>query len=587
MPYFWCFQDFLEMKTELIAKLEELLTKDAGEVAADVRSLQREYQKQWTSEFEKARQSFIDEGGKAKEFEYPKQAEDEHFDRLMEQYARLKKESDQKEAAEQAKNLIVREEIIAKIKDLSQLSENVGAAIKKLQELQTQWKETGSVSPHKYKDVQAEYSKAIESFFYNLNIYRELQEHDLKKNYELKKAMIEKFKSIQQVENIKEAERLVKVYRNDWEDIGPVPNDKWESLKAEYRSAMDETYAKIKSYYNAVEEEREANAKLKKEIIGKAQSLLSFEKEATAAQWNERTEHILALQNEWKNTGRVSEKDNEKLWSEFRAVCDDFFSHKKVFFEGLNERFAANRKIKHDLIQKAEALQNSTDWQKTGLALIKLQEEWKKNPSGGDKEEPKLFQRFRKACNTFFDAKKAYYENLEAGYEGNLAAKEAILERLNTFVPGEDMNSNRDTLKQLASEFSAAGMVPMKDKKRVNDAFYNKLDELYEQMNLNRSEKLMMQFKSKIERFVASDNAYDLLRKEAEFLKKQMDEINGRIRTYDNNLGFFKSAKGKNDFMKEIEEKIDAEKTKLKDFEAKRKLVLEEQTKLREANTVK
>lgn len=587
MPYFWCFQDFLEMKTELIAKLEELLTKDAGEVAADVRALQREYQKQWSAEFEKARQTFIDEGGKAKEFEYPKQAEDERFDRLMEQYAKQKKESDQKEAAEQAKNLIIREEIIAKIKDLSQLSENVGAAIKKLQELQTQWKETGSVSPHKYKDVQAEYSKAIESFFYNLNIYRELQEHDLKKNYELKKAMVEKFRSIQQVENIKEAERLVKVYRNDWEDIGPVPNDKWESLKAEYRSVMDETYAKIKGYYNAVEEERETNAKLKKEIIAKAQALLAFEKEATAAQWNDRTETILTLQTEWKSTGRVSEKDNEKLWSEFRAVCDEFFNNKKLFFEGLNEKFAANRKIKQNLIQKAEALQNSADWQKTGLTLIKLQEEWKKNPSGGDKEEPKLFQRFRKACNTFFDAKKAYYENLEVGYEGNLAAKEAVLERLNTFVPGEDMNSNRDTLKQLASEFSAAGMVPMKDKKRVNDAFYNKLDELYEQMNLNRSEKLMMQFKSKIERFVASDNAYDLLRKEAEFLKKQMDEINGRIRTYDNNLGFFKSAKGKNDFMKEIEEKIEAEKSKLKDFEAKRKLVIEEQTKLREANTVK
>ena len=71
------------------------------------------------------------------------------------------------------------------------------------------------------------------------------------------------------------------------------------------------------------------------------------------------------------------------------------------------------------------------------------------------------------------------------------------------------------------------------------------------------------------------------------FLKKQIDEINGRIRTYDNNLGFFKSAKGKNDFMKEIEDKIEAEKAKLKDFEAKRKLIIEEQSKLREANSVK
>ncbi len=198
-----------------------------------------------------------------------------------------------------------------------------------------------------------------------------------------------------------------------------------------------------------------------------------------------------------------------------------------------------------------------------------------------------MFHRFRKACNAFFDAKKAYYENLDAGYEGNLAIKEAILERLNAFTISEDSNANRDTLKQLASEFNAAGMVPLKDKKRINDTFYNRLDELYEQMNLNRSEKMAIQFKSKVERMVSSDNAYDALRKEADFLKKQIDEINGRIRTYDNNLGFFKSAKGKNDFMKEIEDKIEAEKTKQKDFETKRKLIIEELAKLRETSTAK
>lgn len=575
------------MKTELITKLEELLAKDAGEVAAEVRAIERDYKKLWSLEFEKAKQVFIDEGGKAREFDYPKQPEDLHFDRLMEQYTKSKKENDLREAAEQAKNLIVREEIIAKIKDLSQLSDNVGAAYKKLQELQGQWKETGAVSSHKYKDIQAEYSKANESFFYNLNIYRELQEHDLKKNYELKLAMIEKFKSIQNVENIKEAERLVKVYRNDWEDIGPVPNDKWETLKTNYRAVMDETYAKIKNHYTILEEKREGHSKRKKEIIEQVKTLLQFEKDPTANMWNERTETVLALQNEWKTVGRVLEKDNEKLWAEFRGVCDEFFNAKKTFYGGLNEKFAANRKLKLDLIQKAETLQSSTDWQKTGLALIKLQDEWKKNPSGGDKEEPKLFQRFRKACNTFFDAKKSYYDHLEAGYEGNLAAKETILASLNEFVPTDDVNTNRDTLKQLASAFNAAGLVPLKDKKRVNDAFYNKLDELYEQLNLNRSEKLMMQFRSKLERMAGSDNAYDLLRKEADFLKKQADEIQGRIRTYDNNLGFFKSAKGKNDFMKEIEDKIEAEKAKLKDFESKRKLVLEEQTKLREANPVK
>lgn len=575
------------MKTELIAKMEELLSKDAGEVAADVRALQKEYQKLWTSEFETAKQSFVDEGGKTKEFDYAKGPEDVKFESLIEQYNKVKKEADAKIASEQAKNLAVRQEIIAKIKDLSHVSDNVGAAVRKLQELQTQWKETGQVSSHKYKEVQADYSRAVEDIYYNLKIFRELQEHDLKKNFELKTEMLEKLKSLQALDNIKEAERLIKIYRNEWDEIGPVPNGKWDALKQDYKAVLDDTYSKIKAHYNSVEEQKENNLKAKLDIIEKAKELINSLSDEKAARWNESTDKLIALQADWKTVGRTTEKDNEKIWAEFRTLCDGFFEKKKEFFAGLNEKFAANRKIKSELISKAEALQHSTDWQKTGLDLIKLQDNWKKHPANGDKEEPKLFARFRKACNTFFDAKKNYYENLDASFESNLTAKEEILTRFNEFKLSEDLKANHEQLKAFSHEWNAAGMVPMKEKKRINDAFYNRLDELYDQMNVDKQEKTIMQFRSKIDRMAASENGFDQLRKESEHLKKITDEINGRIRTYDNNLGFFKSSKGSNSFMKEIEEKIDAEKAKIAELNAKRKLINEELTKLRDADKPK
>ena len=95
------------MKTELLTRMEELLLKDAGEVASDVRALQKEFQKIWTAEFEQARQSFVDEGGNPKEFEYTKQTEDLKFEELIESYNKLKKESDARIAAEQSKNLLI------------------------------------------------------------------------------------------------------------------------------------------------------------------------------------------------------------------------------------------------------------------------------------------------------------------------------------------------------------------------------------------------------------------------------------------------------------------------------------------------
>ena len=570
------------MKTILITKLEELLLKEVGEVAADVRTLQKEYQKLWTSEFENAKQVFIDDGGRAKEFEFPKQTNDIKFESLLEKYSKLKKEADLKIATEQAKNLIIRQEIVSKIKDISQLSDNVGAAVRMLGELQKKWKEVGAVSSHKYKDIQAEYSKAIEDIYYNLKIFRDLQEHDLKKNFELKTEIIEKLRSLQQSNKIKETERLIKIYRNEWDEIGPVPAPKWDLIKQNYKEVLDQTYIKIKAHYHSFEEQKENNLKLKQEILEKIKELISSV-EPKANKWNEATEKVISFQSQWKKIGRTKENENEKTWAEFRNLCDSFFEKKKEFFTGLNQNYSNNRKIKSDLISQAEALQNSMDWQKTGLDLIKLQDTWKKHPGNGDKEESKLFFRFRKACNTFFDSKKKHFENIEASYDINLLSKEEMLKQFNEFKLSDDNNKNREQLKAFSTEWNTIGMVPMKDKKRINDAFYTRLDAFYEEMNIDKKEKGIIQFKTKIDRLAASEIAFDLLLKESDFLKKLSDEINANIRTYDNNLGFFKTSKGSNSFLKEIIDKIEIEKSKVTELAEKRKLISEQLTIIRNA----
>jgi hypothetical protein len=575
------------MKAEIITKLEELLNKAASEVANDVRTLQKEYQKQWTTEFEQAKQAFLDEGGKAKEFVYEKNLDDQKIADLFEKHLKLKKEEDDKINREQHKNLIVRQEIIAKINDLSQMSSNVGAAIKMLQELQTQWKETGAVSSHKYKELQSEYSKVVENFYYNLKIFRELQEHDLKKNFELKEELLGKIKGIISLENIKEAERLIKIYRNDWEEIGPVPNEKWDILKGEYRKALDEVYGKIKAFYNAAEELKEGNLQAKKNLVEKAKALLAESVGGNVGKWNETTNKLIEVQNEWKTIGRTTQKDNDIVWNEFRTVCDDFFTKKKEYFNVVHEKQGEVKKVKMELIEKAEALQTSTDWQKTTQDLIRLQDNWKKQHLINEREEGKLFFRFRKACNAFFDAKKAHLDAQGASQEGNVKGKEEIVERINAFTLTDDASENVKALKQFSVDWNSGGQIPFKDRKRLNELFYNKLDELYEKLNLTKNEKIILQFKNKLERLLLAENAKELLQREADFLKKQIDEVQNAMKTYENNLGFFKNAKKDNPLLKEVNEKIDAEKQKIADFTAKRKIVVEEMNKLRAASEKK
>ncbi len=343
------------MKQEIITKLEEMLQQpEASAVAHQMRTLQKEYQKLWTAEFEKAKQEFVDEGGKAKEFEYAKSPEDVKISELIDKIEKKKKEEDAKLAAEQAKNLIIRQEIITKINDLSQVSDNIGAAIKKLVELQGQWKATGAVSPHKYKENQADYSKAIEEFNYKLSLSKQLQEHDLKRNYELKTELLEKIKAIKDQTNIKEAERLIKIYRNDWEEIGPVPNDKWDELKGSFRAALEEAYSKLKAHYNSVEEEKEANLNSKKELLEKIKAIIAKAETAGGQAWNNLTNELVALQTEWKGIGRANAKDNDKVWAEFRELCDIFFEKKKAFFNVHHEKMGVVKGQKQELIAKAD-----------------------------------------------------------------------------------------------------------------------------------------------------------------------------------------------------------------------------------------
>lgn len=562
------------MKANIIAKLEDLLTNvDISAVANKIKDIQREYEQAFSKEMEQAKQEFVDEGGKARDFIYSKSVEDTRIIELFDRFRKLKKQHDEKLADEQNKNFEIKKDIINDINALSKLEVNVGSAIKKLQELQLKWKETGAVSTHKYKELQAEYSKAVENFNYNLTIFRQLQDHDLKKNVELKQEVLNKMNALLENQNVKEIEQLIKVYRNDWEEIGPVVQENWTDLKAAYKTVVDAVYAKVKAYYNEIEERKKGNLDLKKALVEKAQAFLNTIPE-TDNEWKNKTEALLKLQEEYKGIGYTEKPAGDVVYKEFREACDQFFESKKEFYSVLKAKIGEIKKQKISLIEKAEALQNETTWKETSEKLIRLQDSWKKIANAG-MEESRLFQRFRKACNTFFDNKKAHFDAQDAQHTGNLEVKEAILAKINAFALSGDANNDRAALKAFSEEWNAGGMVPFKEKQRLNEGFYKKLDELYDALITNQAEKFTIKFKNKLERFKGSADAENLLRKEKDFLRKSFDEINANIRTYENNMGFFKNAKGKNDFMTEIENKIEVEKNRLNEFKDRLKLVNE------------
>jgi len=569
------------MKQEIISKLEELLkSEDVHAVASQIKTIQKEYEEAFTREMEKAKEEFIAGGGKANEFAYVRTPEDEKLIFLFGKFARMQKSKKEKTGNEQDKNYEIKMGIIRDISDLSKLEVNISGAIKKLHEFQAKFKETGNVPAAKHKEVLSEYNKVVDAFYFGLNLYKASQEVDLKKNFEAKTELLEKMKRLLTSDNLKDVERTLKVFRGEWEAIGPVPQEKWLSLKDEFKALNDQVNQKISEFYGQQREQLDQNLESKKKLVEKARALVVMwprnEKE-----WEQKTKALLDVQNEYKEAGRTEQKAGDAVWKEFREVCDTFFDKKKEFFEQAKGKYDEAKQKKLKLIEEASELKDSTDWQRTSEKLMQLQQQWKKIANAHPKDEHRLYESFRAQCNHFFEAKRMQFADQNAALEQNVSAKETIIQNLNAFTPGTEAQENINALKEFTRQWQESGQAPNSEKKRLNDAFYNKLEEFYSTIAGSEEEKQLIKFKLKIERFEQAQDGPDLLRKENEFIRKQVNEIQHHLNTFENNMGNFKSSsKTKSPLLIEMENKIAAEKARVEEWKKKQKLVKEAMDRL-------
>ncbi len=563
----------LELKQALISKLIELMqSEDISSVFSEAKKIQKEYDLILAKQIEKEKEAFREDGGNMREFVFQKAEEDKNFDSLIKQFEEKKKVSDNKLAAEQDKNYSIKKQIVQDIEQLVNIEQGAGVAFKELKLLQEKWEHVGAVSPHKYKELQGEYSKSVEKFYYNLNIYRAMQEHDLKKNLELKSEVITQLKKLHEKDNIKEIESLIRTFRSNWDASGPVARESWDTLKEEYKLALDNVYTKVKAFYTQQEEEKEKHLLAKKEILDKAMAMVETMPNSES-EWKSKTDTLIGLQNDYKHTGFADKKQSDKIYHEFRTVCDNFFEEKAKFYEVIKEQSAGVRLKKLDIIQKIEALQKSQDWKNTTQAIIKLQEDWKSSGTLPRNEEQRFFGRLRAASNFFFDEKRKFYEVQDAQYVGNLKLKEDLITEISSFQLSSDSSANRNALKDFSQRFQAIGMVPMKDKERINNTFYKHLDEHYNKLNINASEKAQLQYSDRLDQLAAMQGSDNNLRKELDFLRKQQQDLEKNIQTFERNLGFFNVSKGKNPLVLEMENKIQVERNKIDAIVKKQKQV--------------
>ena len=250
---------------------------------------------------------------------------------------------------------------------------------------------------------------------------------------------------------------------------------------------------------------------------------------------------------------------NVKIFERFRAACDDFFARKAEYFKVLKDSFKDNADKKRALVEKANALKDSTDWKSTSDKLILLQKEWKTIGVVPKKLGDQLWEEFLAACNHFFEARNAVNAGQRNEEHSNLEKKRSIIEQLKA-VAAEAGENIQETVQKLVAEYNAVGHVPFREKDKLYKEYHEVLDKLYKEMNVNVAKRRLNNFKNKIKN--VAEQGESALDNERARLMRQYDALKSEIQTYENNLGFLNaSSKKGNSLIDEMNRKVQ----KLKD----------------------
>merc|ERR1712224_401299 len=173
-------------------------------------------------------------------------------------------------------------------------------------------KKIGDIPRGKRDSIQKEYSR--------------LKEHDYKRNTQLKQNVIMKLQTLRnECEQIRELEKTLRIYQDEWEDIGPVHNEDWEGLKSSYWEVVRSIYDKINKHYDQHRAYQQENLKKKKAILSELELFLDGKLEIQGQkEWQKATDVVLKFQASWKKIGFAPRKENDVIWKEFRALCDSF-----------------------------------------------------------------------------------------------------------------------------------------------------------------------------------------------------------------------------------------------------------------------
>ncbi len=338
------------------------------------------------------------------------------------------------------------------------------------------------------------------------------------------------------------------------------------------------------------------------------------------------------LHEQWKDLGPVAKEFREEIWERFRAATSVINKKYQAHFEGLKEQQAQNLEAKKALCEEVEAIagkeiSSSTEWNALSKQIEEIQARWRSIGFATRKENQKVYDRFRAACDKFFERKRASFTEFKDSMNANLEKKMAIIQEAESLKDSTDWKATGDRFIELQKQWKEIGAVPRKKSEQIWKRFRAACDTFFTARdnrpdgpgsmgaNLAAKKALIEEIKAYVPADAAADAAAakDFAAKwneigfvpfkekdkiqaqyreamqekfprsagnggsrggerrplsEKDKLKEQFSALQQEIQTYENNIGFFGLSKGAEKLKAQMQERIDSAKLKLEELKA-------------------
>lgn len=556
-------------KEEIIKRFEEILQNIENVGRQDIEHLKQAFYKIRKHETDAARKAFVENGGDADAF-VPEA--DEYEQKFKELVSAIKeKRTEIAKAAEQLKeeNLEKKNRIIEKIKEFISSGEDVNKYYNEFKQLRQEWNDIKLIPQEKATELWKNYQLYVERFYDLLKINNEFRTYDFKKNLELKTALCEAAEKLEEEPDVVSAFYQLQNLHHEFREIGPVAPEMREEIWGRFKKASTVINKKHQQHFEELKAKEQGNYEAKQAICEKIESI-DCTALKTFADWDEKTNEVIALQSEWKTIGFAPQKLNVKIFERFRAACDAFFKAKSEFYKTIKTEKNENLQRKIALAERAEALKDSTDWKKTTEELTRLQKEWKTIGSVSKKYSDAVWNRFISACDYFFEQKKNVFAGQKSEEQANLAAKLELIEQIESIPEDADAAEALKTVKELQEKWNSIGFVPFKEKDKIYKRFIASVDKWYDSYRQGVSDRKISAFKDNIDRIASKDgNAVNGLYRERDKVVKMYESMKSELATYENNMSFLNVSSKNSSFMQEINKKIEKLKSDIKLAEEK------------------